>query len=425
VAITKSPDNPVFGDRIIFYVTNTVTSLESPEPVVTITSAPPESTIQPGTRLSVIGAPSGEVISDPDNAVDGVAGSPVEADNYWSGATLTFTSGRNAGQSRVIGQNENSSRFPLSPPLPRTPEVGDRFALSLPAGDRRARLSFVPDVPGEYVITAHATTRAIAPTSFGGDSVGDPTLILGAAQTLTVHVSELLDLPIVPENGHGVTLRLKVSDETVRAAALVRPLTPVALAATLDSGVISALGVLVGETVAGVGNDLQATANNLRAKYELHRIRTASSTHASADSVNTTLADDAYDDTSAIRLVNRLRTVIYGHLTGASAAGARWHTEDDTKNVPMIAPAKTKAEATVLLADLAYRVYPGHLAQIASPASHGAADATNTITVTKEPLSELVRVYLNFIAQSNPTVPAGLPEGAIDARTRYGFRAAT
>lgn len=423
--VASSPASSLAGAKIRVQVTDTVTNLECAEPDVFVTSVPADSRIRPGSRLSTYGAPSGEVLYDAANTVERFSSSLAEADGYWAGATLTFTSGRLTGVSRVIGLDEESSLLPMLEPLPLVPEVGDTFELTIADDDERARLILTPDVPGEYVLTGHSVAEFVTPPTFGGDSAGHAMRIVGAAQTLTVHVAEPLDLPIVPENGHGITLRLKVANETIVSAQLIRPLTSTALAASIDPGVLTALNAMVGETASTVGNALQATANNLRAKYEAHRVKTSAATHAAADATNPALADDAHDDESAIRLINRLRAVIYAHLTGASAAGARWHTEDDTKNIPAIAPARTRAEATVLLADLAYRVYPGHLAQIASPGSHGSADATNTITVTKSDLSEFVRVYLNFVTQTNPTIPAGLPEGAIDMRTRYGFRTAT
>ncbi len=418
--MSSSPSAPTAGATIALILSDSTTGEVIKAPSYVVTSAPPDSKLQLGSAITRLSAPSGEVVYAASNNIDGFTTSLAEAVDYWAGATLKFSTGRLAGVSRAIVKT-GAVRIGVNPHLPFAPDPGDAFSLALQAGDTRARAHFVPDVPGEYVIGGHSTVDLYAPGGTDpGSSIGR-TRIIRDVQSTTINVAEVVDLPIVPTNGHGATLRLKVANDTIVAALLVSPLTEIARAAILDSGIQSALSAMVGETVDTVGNALQATANDLLTKYELHRVKTSGSTHATADSVNLARIDPAFDDDSAIKLTNRMRDVLYSHMTGSSAAGARWHTADDTKNVPMLAQARTKGEATVLLAELTYRVYPGHLAQIAAPSAHGAADATNTIAVAKSDLSEIVRVYLNFIAQTAPTIPAGLPDGATTARSRYGF----
>lgn len=425
MAITSSPSAPIAGATVALRLTDTTTSFEVLEPVYYVTSAPPDSGIGPGTKLTTKAAPSGAVAYSASNTPRAFSVTLAETAGTWAGSSLVFTSGRLTGKRATIAAHPTATTVELSSTLPLVPQPGDTFKIET-SDASLLRLSFVPDVPGEYAITGNSYMEAIAPASFDGDASGQPVRYMRDVQTTTIHVGEVLDLPIVPENGHAITLRLLFTNDSVSAAYLVDPLTTVALAASQDSGVISALQAMVGETASTVGNDLQGTVNNLRTKYEAHRIVTAGSVHAAADSTNTVVGDDAYDEQSAIALLNNLRKTIYAHMTGASAAGSRWHTLDDTKNRIMIAPATTKAEATVLCADLTYRVYESHRVQTASPASHGGSgDTTNSITVTKSDLSELIRVYLNFIAQANPSVPAGLPEGATDARARYGFTKAS
>jgi hypothetical protein len=88
-----------------------------------------------------------------------------------------------------------------------------------------------------------------------------------------------------------------------------------------------------------------------------------------------------------------------------------------------VAPkAATLGEGTVLKADLRERAFERHRIQIASPACHVAPDTVNGMD-PPYPLPSAIVAYLDFVATSAPSVPAGESEGIGDAQAAWGFRA--
>ena len=279
---------------------------------------------------------------------------------------------------------------------------------------------YTPDVPGEYVLKVFEYAKTVAAPRWDEDGTAEVWSRLVSTSTTTINVGAFVDLPIVTTAGHGAVLRLQINDETVRGATLVNPTTELARVAALDVQVTSALAAIPGLAVSAVATDIQAGVNDLLTKYEAHRQLTTGGVHAVADSVNVSSLFAAKSQDGAIALLNELRTRLVGHLK----AGTWHHGVDDSKNVPLVGPASSLGQATLLLADLRLRVYDRHRQQISAPAVHNVADNTNTLTVATSAVDTVATTYADVIIDTNPSVTAGEAEGAIDAQHRYGFRSA-
>lgn len=282
--------------------------------------------------------------------------------------------------------------------------------------------TFTPDVPGEYGVLAYDIRETgVAPPRFRDDPIANPGIRVLGTQTGTVHVAAVMSLPITTAVGHGARLEIRVVNTTVRAAALLEPLTELSRTAALEGAVVTALGNLVGVLVSALGNEFVSGVTDLRAKFELHR-GTLGGVHIVADTVTAMLNYPPNSVDYAIAVLNELHDkLVRGHMQAGSSA-PRWHAVDDGKNVPLAGRATNLAQGTVLFADLAYRVYERHRVQIASPAAHGGAgDTTNALATAAAPLSALIRDYFDAIAALTPTTAAGESEGADLAAHRYGF----
>lgn len=281
--------------------------------------------------------------------------------------------------------------------------------------------TFTPDVAGEYGISIHLFRDIVATPTFPRDPAGDERVEWDSIDTATLQVGELVDLPIVSEDGDGGTLRLQVNAANIRAASIVSTTSEVGRIAALDSTVVADLAALVGLTVTGAGTALQTAVNDLRSNYEAHRVLIAAGEHLRADAANTCSFDDADSQEGAILLLNDLREQILAHMTTNDPA-LPWHTEMDLKSMPLAPTATDLASATVLCADLRERVYERHRVLDANPTCHGVAggDATNTLNAP-EALDDLIVSYLDAIAAAAPTAPTGEVDGAVAAAHYYGF----
>jgi hypothetical protein len=129
---------------------------------------------------------------------------------------------------------------------------------------------------------------------------------------------------------------------------------------------------------ANIGNldELIALVNDLRIRYEAHRILTAGSVHGLADSTNIVNAPVATDLASAITLVNELVTDYEAHriLTAGSVHGAA-----DSINVVTTDVATNLATAVRRAKDLRTQ-YEAHRILTAGSV-HGLADSTNVVAV--------------------------------------------
>lgn len=286
---------------------------------------------------------------------------------------------------------------------------------------------FTPDQPGEYVFTIYDyKDTGFAPARWTGDVTAQRGKRLIGTGTTTVYVGEEVDLPIVTLLGHGATLRLTINNSTVREATIVDPLTEVSRLAILDSDVQTKLSALVTESIDTLGNDIATGAYDLVVKYEAHRQLVTSVHAASGDLVNAMLrvASSTYTTQAyGLTQLNEARERIEQHMRSGTASGG-WHRSDDTTYTLLVGAASDLASATVLLADLGYRVYERHRTHVTPPDVHIGADNTNAL-VAAEPLTLFIVAFLDAIEIINPAITAGESEGAGDAAHRYGFKRAT
>ncbi len=123
--------------------------------------------------------------------------------------------------------------------------------------------------------------------------------------------------------------------------------------------------------------DVIALANNLRTKYEAHRVSTVF--HVIADAVNTISAPVAVTLGDSLTLLNDIKTKFNLHLSQAGI-----HQLDDTLNVVTTANASNLVTAVRLANDLK-DAFNLHLTQ---RGVHGKDDATNTLTPASAPVIE-------------------------------------
>jgi hypothetical protein len=357
-------------------------------------------------------------------AITRTSGSFV-VDGFKPGMVLDITGATTAANNkRVTIAKVTTKELTVSVASTFTAESGTVSLVGGVYGDSPATNTITFDKPGEYTVSAaeHFVWPGIG-AGYNGDPLGVPQKRLMSTTTATIYVGDHLDLPIEPVNGHGSTLRIFVVNETVRGAELVNPKTDLARVAALDSTVAAAVSALEGVALNSLeAASLVADVNTLATAFEAHRIRTSGSVHNSADTTNALLREIANSTPAAIDRLNDMTSKIIGHQQALSSGGL-WHNSDDGKNVLQVAPsAKTLGQAVVLKADLWERVYRRHVAQTASPPSHTSADATNDVTpVVSGSLSYAIVQYLDFIASSAPSIPAGESEGIGDAQAAWGF----
>jgi len=285
---------------------------------------------------------------------------------------------------------------------------------------------FTPDVAGEYAFTAHDFVSFVGIPQYLGDPQGETRQVMLAQQTGTIHVGELMDLPILTDGGEGGVLRLTVVNETIRAAEITGTTGETGRLAALDPGVVAALAALVGIAVSAAGTDLQTGVNELRTKFNAHVI--SSVWHVAADNVNGIVrAYDTKSQAAAIATLNEARKRFVDHAQQTTTAATRTHTNDDYLSVPVAAQAKDIASATVLYADLSERGYERHrvLDTASTPPIHDSAggDTTNALSAPS-PLTTAIVSYLDAMVIVDPTISSGEPEGAGDLAHRFGFKPA-
>lgn len=283
---------------------------------------------------------------------------------------------------------------------------------------------FVPDVAGQYGIRVYEYRESgYAPPRYPNDAIGASRLRLLANQSGFVNVSAVVSMPIATMRGHGSTLRLTINDGTVRAAELTLHANELSRIASAQSAVTTALDNLVGVAVSAIGNNIVTGVSDLRAKFEAHRVLVGGGpVHINADTTNAVQRFTSNATEYSIALLNELYSKILAHTQAGASVALPYHSNDDAVNVALVGTASNHGQATVLFADLAYRVYERHRVQTNSPlpAVHTTADNTNVV-VAAAPLSLLIVAYLDAIAILDPTAPTGESEGANDAAHRYGF----
>lgn len=276
--------------------------------------------------------------------------------------------------------------------------------------------TFTPDVAGAYGVRADLYRHVIGYTQFVGDPAGAERTLYKESQSSTIYVSDVLDLPIRTIFGHGATLRLEVSNATVRAAELVDTLTEESRTAALDATVIASLAALVDVAVTAIEDKLETTVQDLDDALAAHRV---SAVHNGTDTVNVTVRDPPYSNPNALDTLNELYDNLVAHMT--TGVWHDSHGQADTKNYPACGKASNYAQGVVLSADLRYRVYDRHRVQISNPISHtGSGDTVNTLTAAK-PLAALMRDYLDAITSLVFSAPTGEQSGAALAERLFGF----
>lgn len=345
------------------------------------------------------------------------------AEGFLPGMSVDI-SGTSSNNRRVTLAAVESQKLTLAPRDVLIAETSTASLLGAAYGSGGAatnRITF--DVPGEYTVDAYEVFRVDAIGAHANDPLAVAQAQILSSTSATVHVGGYVEMPIQPVNGHGITLRLLVVNDTVRGAALVSPATDLARAAALDATVIAAVAALEGVAVTALDVDFVSDVNTLCAAYEAHRILSAGSpgVHYGPDNTNALLREPAYSLLSAMARLNDLAEKLGNHMAALSSGGT-WHATDDTKNTLQVAPrATTLGEATVLKADLRERVYRRHRITTAAPASHGNADNINFMAPPQK-LPAAIVAYLDFIASESPSVASGESEGIADAVAAWGFR---
>lgn len=277
--------------------------------------------------------------------------------------------------------------------------------------------TFTPDVPGVYGVKGYDLKDITGIARYAGDPAGTSRTVILSTQTADINVGTELDLPIRTLQGHDVTLRIIVNDDTVRSAELVDAKSTVADAAANASAVTAALAGLVGEDADDLSSDLHDLANDIREEYSDHIANEPLfSYHDNEDDVNVVTLYEANNDESAIVLLNRLSTLLDAHMVATTTVEDPWHAEDDTNTAPLVGKASTVEQAIVLEADIRRR-YESHRVQAGS--IHNPADSFNALAAAG-PLNALLVAYLAAVAA--PTAKAGDNVGTVKVASRFGFR---
>jgi parallel beta-helix repeat protein len=140
-------------------------------------------------------------------------------------------------------------------------------------------------------------------------------------------------------------------------------------------------------------------ANDLREKYEAHRVLTSSSVHSVADSTNVISAPAATDLATAVTLANELKADFNAHVANTTPHGSAGST--------LVTAANATANWSVLrtlLIDIRTQFEAHRVDVSGAPAVHGAADSTNAIEAGY-PGSQLVRVISIEVPGDGSTSP--------------------
>jgi hypothetical protein len=294
--------------------------------------------------------------------------------------------------------------------------------LVVDAASGAPTLVFTADVPGEYEYSVQRFIEYVQAPGFDGGA--ETHTVALDTETGTIYVGSTLTLPIVTPVG-SLTLTITTGEDDVLSATLGSATTQKAEWAALDATVVTKLAALVGQSVATMGPALPAKVGAMGVAVDAHfRNSTAHPTGGgyAADSINAYGESAPYDIAEAVQKLNKVRTMFGRHALGSTTSTIHWHLVDDTKNVPLVGPATTVAEAVVLYADM-FRCHEGHRVQTATPGVHPFADATNTLG-SIDTLSDLIKAVLTFLADETPTVPAAENQAQVEAVSLYGFQEA-
>lgn len=166
--------------------------------------------------------------------------------------------------------------------------------------------------------------------------------------------------------------------------------------------------------------------NDIRAKYEAHRVLTAGSVHIGADAVNAVTAPVCTDFTTALALWMDLYVKITKH-------GTRAAPHNVTANIPVDGSMRVWIEPPLYVADLPGKantlatLYSTHIAKQNNGAPHAAADADNVVSAQAYDLDSKQGVYdaINAFASALERHAANLDENGSPAASAYHTNATT
>ena len=279
--------------------------------------------------------------------------------------------------------------------------------------------SFRPDADGVYTFVAVDWNRVNSPARYQGDPTSYPSQTNLSETTILVIVASKFSRPIgaAPDV---CSATIAVRDSTTVATALHAPATSRAGIALQDANVLAFAHGTVGQSYTAIDRDLVTKVNDLRAKYEAHRLRTTGGTHANADSTNAIasgLTRDSATLDGAIAVLNDIRAKFSAHIQSAGGGGA--HTNPDTDNV-VVAPAASDLVSAHALADDLWRAYEAHRVYVSGTVVHGAADATNTLAA-QFPLAALNSAFISAARNAALTIPLGLHAAGVKLVNAHGF----
>lgn len=297
--------------------------------------------------------------------------------------------------------------------------------LVIDAASGLPSLSFTPDVAGVYGYSVQRFIEYTQAPAFDGGS--ESYTVALDTETNQVDVCSELTLPIVtPFGALALSVVVGTDNDNIVSAELINPTTTKAELAAIDATVLAKLALIVDVAVASVGPALPAKVGAMGVAVDAHfRDATAHPTGGGyqADSINAYSESTPYDIAEAVQKLNKIREMFRRHALNSTTSSIHWHnSSDDTKNVPIVGPAGSVGEAIVLYADM-WRCYEAHRVQTASPAVHPASDVTHTLG-SIDPLSDLIKAVLAYMADETPAVPTAENQAQVEAISLYGFQEA-
>ena len=139
---------------------------------------------------------------------------------------------------------------------------------------------------------------------------------------------------------------------------------------------------------------IKALADELKTKYNAHRVLTSGSVHGGADSTNVVSAAAVSSKATAVTLLNELKTDFNAHI--AMTSGSVHGAADATNPVTLddLTSSSTWTEIAAM-ADSIRTKYEAHRV-LTADSVHGAADSTNTMTASAVgTLQTSINTYLN------------------------------
>lgn len=294
--------------------------------------------------------------------------------------------------------------------------------IQLWAADAGQKVTFTFDVPGTYVCSAREVTKG--GRAFGGgyldDPDGWPTETAIGSTAITFNVGQRMTAPMRIGRDTG-TLVLYVWGSTIRETTVpdhgeksprIDGDTEKMKVAANSSAVQTALAALVNVACSTAASSLATVHDDIRTKWNLHIVRTTSSCHGAADTVNGigTAYQTPESTGGLVESINHINGKVRAHFLNDSGTGigyAAYHTKADWTDLPILTGASEALSATLALASL----WDSYEAHRVNTAAHGSADSTNTLTALPA-LYSVFRNVITVLRSTNPTAPATDNAGA-------------